>query len=81
MNVKALFEAYSQLMQNPTQFLQKMNIPVEYANDPNGAIQYLMNKGKISQEQYNNANNQLSLIVSTYPFSHFEMVPFDTPII
>lgn len=59
MNIKALFQAYTQLMQNPNQFLQKMNIPTEYANDPNGAIQYLMNNGKISQDQYNFANNQL----------------------
>ena len=28
-------------------------------NDPQGAIQYLMNNGKITQEQYNFANNQL----------------------
>lgn len=59
MNVKALFEAYTQLMQNPTQMLQKLNIPQEYANNPQGAIQYLMNNGKITQEQYNMANNQL----------------------
>ena len=56
MNVKALFEAYTQLMQNPTQMLQKLNIPQEYANNPQGAIQYLMNNGKITQEQYNMAN-------------------------
>ena len=71
MNVKVLFEAYSQLMQNPTQFLQKMNIPVEYANDPNGAIQYLMNKGKISQADYNNANNQLKQMQNNPMFRHF----------
>lgn len=59
MNIKALFEAYTQLMQNPTQMLQKLNIPQEYANNPQGAIQYLMNNGKITQEQYNMANNQL----------------------
>ena len=59
MNIKALFEAYTQLMQNPTQVLQKLNIPQEYANNPQGAIQYLMNNGKITQEQYNMANNQL----------------------
>lgn len=58
-DIRALFNAYSQLMQNPNQFLQKMNIPVEYANNPNGAIQHLMNTGRISQEQYNSANNQL----------------------
>ena len=59
MNIKALFQAYTQLMQNPNQFLQKMNIPTEFANDPNKAIQHLMDTGRISQEQFNSANNQL----------------------
>ena len=59
MNIKALFEAYSQLIKNPGQVLQQLNIPQGYANDPQGAIQYLMNNGKITQEQYNSANNQL----------------------
>ena len=64
MNVKALFDAYTQFKQNPNQFLQKMNIPTEYANDPQGAIQYLMNNGKITQTQYNNASNQLKQMQS-----------------
>ena len=58
-NVKALFNMYSQLMQNPNQFLSQLNIPNEYANDPQKAIQYLMNNGKITQDQFNMANNQL----------------------
>lgn len=59
MNIKALFQAYTQLMQNPNQLLQQLNIPLEYANDPQGAIQYLMDNGKVTQEQFNSANNQL----------------------
>jgi hypothetical protein len=45
------------LMQNPIQFvLQKgFNIPQNIGNDPNNIIQYLMNSGQISQEQYNRA--------------------------
>lgn len=58
-NLKTLFNMYSQLMQNPNQFLSQLNIPNEYANDPQGAIQYLMNNGKITQDQFNMANNQL----------------------
>lgn len=71
MNVKALFDAYTQLMQNPNQFLQKMNIPVEYSNDPQGAIQYLMNNGKITQADYNNANNQLKQLQNNPMFKQF----------
>lgn len=59
MDIRALFQAYTQLRQNPGQFLQKFNIPQEYMNNPQGAIQYLMNNGKISQSQFNIANNQL----------------------
>jgi hypothetical protein len=35
-------------------FPQNINV-----NDPNQIIQYLMQNGKISQEQYNNAYNQV----------------------
>lgn len=59
MDIKALFNAYTQLRQNPNQILQKMNIPTEYKDNPNGAIQYLMNNGLVTQEQYNMANNKL----------------------
>ena len=71
MNVKGLLDAYSQLMQNPNQILQKMNIPNEYANNPQGAIQYLMNNGRITQEQYNNANNQLKQLQNNPLFKQF----------
>lgn len=59
MNIQALFKAYTQLMQDPAKFMQSLNIPMEYKNNPQGAIQHLMNTGRISQADYNNANNQL----------------------
>lgn len=71
MNIQGLFQAYTQLMQNPSQFLQKLNIPVEYANDPNSAIQHLMKTGRVSQEQYNNANNQLKQMQNNPMFKQF----------
>lgn len=69
MNIQALFKAYSQLVQNPNQFLQQLNIPSEYANNPQGAIQYLMNNGKITQDQFNAANNQLKQLQNNPMFS------------
>ena len=71
MNIKNLFSMYSQLLQNPNQILQQMNIPQEYANNPQGAIQYLMNNGRISQEQYNNANNQLKQLQNNPLFRQY----------
>ena len=39
---------------NPMQFLvqKRINIPQQYMNDPRGAVQYLMNNGQMSQEQF-----------------------------
>lgn len=46
------FQAF---MQNPMQFLasRNLNIPQEYANNPQAAVQYLLNSGKMSQQQLN----------------------------
>lgn len=71
MNIKNLFNMYSQLLSNPNQVLQQLNIPQEYANNPQGAIQYLMNNGRISQEQYNNANNQLKQLQNNPLFRQY----------
>ena len=57
MNISALMNMYSAFKQNPERLFQQYNIPTQYINDPQGAIQYLMNNGKITQQQYNNANN------------------------
>lgn len=45
---------YDEFMRNPYQFLlqRKINIPHEYANNPQGAVQYLMNTGKMSQTTF-----------------------------
>lgn len=50
---------FQSFMSNPIQFMaqRKFNIPQQYLNDPNGAIQYLMNSGRITQDQYNRAVN------------------------
>lgn len=50
---------FQSFMSNPIQFMaqRKLNIPQQYLNDPNGAIQYLMNSGRITQDQYNKAVN------------------------
>lgn len=50
---------FQSFISNPIQFMaqRKLNIPQQYLNDPNGAIQYLMNSGRITQDQYNRAVN------------------------
>lgn len=60
---------FNQFMQNPIQWLTQrcINIPQEYANDPHGAVQYLLNSGKMSQDQLNMLTqkaNQLGIKLS-----------------
>ena len=70
-NIQALFNAYTQFKQNPDKVFQQLNIPNEYRNSPQGAIQYLMNNGKITQEMYNNANNQLRQLQNNPMFKQY----------
>lgn len=53
---------FNQFMQNPFQFLlqRKIKIPNEYANNPQGAVQYLMSTGRMSQETFEGLRNRAS---------------------
>lgn len=46
---------FSEMQKNPLQFLatKGLNIPQQYANDPRGAVQYLMNNGQMNQGMLN----------------------------
>lgn len=54
-NMNNFMGKFQQFRGNPMQFMMQnnLNIPGQYANDPNKAIQYLMDSGKMNQEQYN----------------------------
>lgn len=60
---QGMMTQYGQFQQNPMAFLSQkgLNIPQQYQNDPNGAIQYLMNNGKLTQQQYNWASQFASM--------------------
>ena len=57
-SMQVMMQQFQQFRQNPMQFMMQrnMNIPQQFQNDPQGAIQYLMNSGRITQDQYNTAN-------------------------
>lgn len=55
MNNQMLFSAFQNFQQNPGAFLSRLNIPAQYQGNPSGAIQYLMDSGRITQQQYNQA--------------------------
>lgn len=54
-NIGNLLSMYQNFRQNPFQFLGGMNLPQGISDNPNQIIQHLMNNGKVSQQQYNQA--------------------------
>lgn len=55
MNPFQLLQMVQQLKSNPMAMLGQFGVPQNISNDPQAVIQNLMNNGKISQDQYNNA--------------------------
>lgn len=57
-----MMSQFNTFKQNPFQFLlqHKINIPNEYANNPQGAVQYLMNAGQMSQETFEGLRSKAS---------------------
>ena len=60
--VNPIMNQFNDFKQNPFQFLlqHKINIPNEYANNPQGAVQYLMNTGDMSQETFEGLRSKAS---------------------
>lgn len=54
-NLNAMMGQFRAFQQNPMAFLaqRRLNIPPNLMNDPNAAIQHLLNSGQMTQEQYN----------------------------
>jgi Tfp pilus assembly protein PilF len=51
----SFMNSLNQLMQNPKQFLmqRKMNIPEQYYNNPQEAVNYLVQSGQVNQDTLN----------------------------
>ena len=56
---------FMQFVKNPGQYMNKMGIPQGMQNNPQAAIQYLMDNGRLSQAQYNQAQEQAKQMQST----------------
>lgn len=50
-----LIQMANELRSNPMSVLSKFGISEDIAHDPQKVIQKLMNNGKVTQEQYDNA--------------------------
>lgn len=57
---QGMMSQFVNFMRNPLQFLmqRRINVPPQYANDPEGAVRYLLSSGQMSQETY-------QLVIST----------------
>ena len=51
---QGMMSQFGNFMRNPMAFLmqRRINVPPQYANDPQGAVQYLLSTGQMSQETY-----------------------------
>ena len=51
---QGMMSQFGDFMRNPLQFLmqRRINVPPQYANDPEGAVRYLLISGQMSQETY-----------------------------
>ena len=53
-SMNGMMQQFNAFRANPMQFLiqRRINLPQQYANDPRGAIQYLMNSGQMNQQTF-----------------------------
>lgn len=56
MNIQQLMQTVTRMSSNPQAILQKYKIP-QNLKTPEEVAQYLMNNGRVSQAQVNQANN------------------------
>lgn len=63
-----LKQSLGQFRQNPFEFLvkQKLNIPDEMQYNPEAIVQYLMNTGQMSQQQFDYLQNMKQQIESNF---------------
>jgi len=54
-NLNAMLNLINQIKTNPSQILGSLGIPQNLFNNPREMVQHLLNQGKISQEQLNQA--------------------------
>lgn len=55
-NIQQAMQLMNQF-QNPQQLIQKMGIPQEFANTPQDVANYLLQNGKVTQQQIDQATN------------------------
>ena len=72
-SMQGMMNQFRGFIQNPMQFMvqKKLNIPQEMMSNPDTAIQYLLNTGKITQQDYDWAVKQANMIQKNPQFMQF----------
>jgi hypothetical protein len=72
-SMQGMMNQFRGFIQNPMQFMvqKKLNIPQEMMSNPDTAIQYLLNTGKITQQDYDWAVQQAKQIQNNPDFAKF----------
>jgi hypothetical protein len=72
-NMQNFLGGFQQFMNNPMQYMlqRQFQIPQNMMNDPNKIIQYLMNSGRLSQDQYNWGKYMSNQIQNNPQFKQF----------
>ena len=70
-NIGAVFSQLQSFLNNPTQMLSRMGLPGNAINNPQQAVQDLLNSGRMTQEQFNNLRQTAEQIQRLPQFSQF----------
>lgn len=72
-NMQSFLGGFTQFMNNPMQYMlqRQFQIPQNMMNDPNKIIQYLMNSGRLTQDQYNWGKYMSNQIQNNPQFKQF----------
>lgn len=71
-NLQGFMNEFKQLMSNPAQFvINRYGIPKEIAGNPDEIIKQMVNEGKITQDQYNQARSMAYQIQNNPMFRGF----------
>lgn len=70
-SMQGFMSQFNGFLQNPMQFMvqKKLNLPQNWMQNPQGAIQQLMNSGAMSQSQYNQLRQMAGQIMNNPQFS------------
>lgn len=64
------FQLYSQVMQDPQGFLAQLGIP-KHITTPKGAVEYMLQSGRVSQNQVNQAQVEAGQIDINQPIAKY----------